>query len=113
MKETIFALKETERKRYLSDILSKRRLVIEAIKDLYEEDPEEWLAKYSYLCEYVSIVFHFEMILEELPRTATWDEEKKYWLMEELLASKMILYVNSAEICKNELLNHGLSFSLH
>lgn len=113
MKETIFALKEIERKRYLDEILYRRRRAIEFIEDLYKKEPEEWLAKFSYLCEYISIVFHFETMLEDLPSSATWDEENKHWLIEEIVASKMILYVNSAEICKDELLNHGLSFSLH
>jgi len=113
MKESLFAMRESERVSYLDQALYKRRRAIEVVKDLCADEPEDWLAKFSYLCEYISIFFHFETILENLPRTATWDEEKNYWLMDELLASKMVLYIQSVEICHEELVNHNLSFSLH
>ena len=78
-----------------------------------EKDPEEWPSHLGYLSEFFSLLFQFEEILEDIPLATVWDKEKEYWLLDEDMASRMMLYTTALARCTDELLYHNISFSLH
>lgn len=113
-KPTTFALFKHEYEKYLKDILSRRSLACECLNHfLVIRQPAEWVAFYGHLCEYIGILFHFEETLEKISLSAEWDEEKKYWLMDEKLTSAFMVFFTSEMICRQDLLNHNVSFSKH
>lgn len=114
MKNVIYALKESERAQYEKNIYTQRRMAIDYIKSfLKEKDPEEWVMPFSVLSELIGVLYHFEILLEEIQLRSEWDKKNNYWMVEDVLATRLLVYIQSALICKEELLSHGMSFSLH
>ena len=114
MKKVVYALRESEIIQYRNDIYVRRRIAIDHLKRFQaEKDPEEWVTVYSVLCEFIGMLWHFENILEEATLRSEWDEENKYWIVEDTLATRLLVYTQSILICKEELLSHGISFSVH
>mgnify|MGYP006416821871 CR=1 FL=1 len=114
MKETLFAFTEIERKTYTDQIYNRRAHAINYLKQFLEEkDPNEWLSTFSYLAEYISILFQFENLLEKVPLKADWNEESDCWLMDEKFGLSLVLHIRSLVTCHDELLAHNISFSSH
>jgi len=113
-KSTAFALYKEEYEIYLKAVLIRRRLAHEHLNHfLVVRQPDEWVTFYGYLCEYIGILFHFEETLEKITLTAEWDEEKKYWLMDEKLAAELMVFFTSEMVCREDLLGHNISFLCH
>ena len=114
MKEVIYALQESERVRYVREIGTHRLIAIDYLQNfLKEKEPEERLAQFSVLSEFIGMLYHFENILEEVKLRSEWDAKESYWVVEDTLATRLLVYVQSILICKEELLSYGMSFSLH
>ena len=114
MDKVVYAIRESEIAQYRNDIYERRRIAIDHLSQFQsKKDPEEWVTVYSVLCELVGILWHFENILEEVSLRGEWDEKNKYWVVQDTLASRLLVYIQSVRICKDELLSHGISFSLH
>ena len=113
-KKIVYALKKAEQEYYLQDLLSKREKVFFTLQESFKEkDVQEWMTFYSLLCEFISILYHFENMLEELELTCDWDEDNKQWIMDPQRAMKISVYIISERTCYRELLFHNTSFSLH
>jgi hypothetical protein len=114
VKKFIFAFPKEDYERYSALIYTRRTRVISEIEELLKEkDPNEWFSLFSLLCEYVSVLYHFENALEEVPLRGEWDDDKNYWLLKEQFASRMAIYISSEEISRSHLLSHNISFVSH
>jgi len=114
MKEVIYALRESERAQYEKDIYVYRRIAINCLQSfLKEKEPDEWVAQFSVLSEFIGILYHFENILEEINFRSTWDKKENYWIIEDTLATRLLVYTQSILVCKDELSSYGMSLSLH
>ena len=113
-KRKAYALYEKERAKYHDGVIRRRGHALTYLRDfLATEDPDEWPSKMAYLSEFFSLLFQFEEVLEDIPLAALWDKEKNYWLMEEELGARFVLYTTALAQCTDELLYHNISFSLH
>tara|TARA_R110000824_G_scaffold56294_3_gene154284 strand:- start:750 stop:1094 length:345 start_codon:yes stop_codon:yes gene_type:complete len=114
MKEVAYVLRESERAQYEKDIYTHRRIAINCLQSfLKEKEPDEWVAQFSVLSEFIGILYHFENILEEIRFQSTWDKKENYWVIEEILAMRLLVCVQSSLVCKDELSSYGMSLSLH
>ena len=113
-KRKAYALYEKERAKYHDGVIRRRRHALVYLKEyLSQVEQKEDLAPLAYLGEFLSLLFHFEEVLEDIPLAALWDKEKNYWLMEEELGARFVLYTTALAQCTDELLGHNISFSLH
>ena len=111
---TLFALYKYEYDDHIRDVFFKRRIAHEYLNHfLVIREPDNWVAFYGYLCEYIGILYHFEEALEKIRLTADWDEEKEYWLMDEKLATALMMFLTCEMICREDLLQQNVSFSKH
>lgn len=112
--KVIYALHQEEYDNYLNEIFDNRSHAFEFLFDfLKDKDPEHHISTFSYLCEYFSILYQFENLLEDIALGATWDETNVRWMVEEHVALTVIVHVHALHTCKQELLNHNISFSIH
>ena len=62
--KVVYALHREEYDNYLNEIFQNRAHAFEFLFDfLNEKDPEEHIATFSYLSEYFSILYQFEMFI--------------------------------------------------
>ena len=100
---------------YYADIVNQRRdRVTEAIKEMIaSQDVSEWYTLFALLCEYQSVLYHFENVLESITLGGEVDLENNRWLIDKDVASKLRVYFASEAICRRELSQYNLSFSSH
>ena len=113
-KKVVYAMKKSEHKQYLNELLYKRSNAFTTLRDLLEDkEPDEWTTYYSHLCEYISALFHLENFLEQIELTSMWDENGQQWIMTVETATQAALYISSESVSYRELLFHNTSFALH
>tara|TARA_R110000824_G_scaffold11622_14_gene51003 strand:+ start:20770 stop:21117 length:348 start_codon:yes stop_codon:yes gene_type:complete len=113
-KRKAYALYEKERSGYHDGVIRRRRHALVYLKEyLPQSEQEEDLALLACLGEFLNLLFRFEEVLTDIPVAALWDKEKNYWLMEEELGARLVLYATALTQCTDELLYHNISFSLH
>jgi len=113
-KKVVYAIKKTEHKQYLNELLYKRNNAFTTLRDLLEDkEPDEWTTHYSRLCEYISVLFHLENYLEQIELTSVWDEDGEQWIMTTETATQTAVYISSEAISYRELLFHNTSLALH
>jgi len=112
--KVIYALKREEYEGYITQIFQNRSCALDYLYTfLKDKDPEVYLTTFSYLCEYFSILYQFENLLEDVTVASTWDASHERWIVEEAMALSMVVHVHALHTCTKELLNHNISFSLH
>ena len=112
--KVIYALKREEYDDYINQIFQNRSCALEYFYTfLKEKDPEVHLSPFSYLCEYFSILYQFENLLEDVTLASAWDASHERWIVDEAMALSVVVHVHALHTCTNELLNHNISFSLH
>ena len=113
-KKVVYAMKKSEHKQYLNELLSKRNNAFVTLQDLLKEkEPDEWTTYYSRVCEYIGVLFHLENFLEQIELICIWDEKGQQWIMNTETATQAAIYLASENISYRELLFHNTSFSLH
>ena len=113
-KKTLYVLYKYEYDNHLNEIFYKRRFAHELLNHfLVIRATDEWITFYAYLCEYIGILFHFEETLERIMLSAEWNEEKEYWLMDEKIASTLMIFVATEMSCRSDLLSYNVSFYKH
>jgi hypothetical protein len=109
-----FAISYKDLDFYSEIVFERKDRVTEAIKELIDtKDTHDWYGLFSLLCEYQSVLFHFENVLESITLSGDVDVENKRWLIDKEVATKLSVYVASENICRQELNYHNLSFSSH
>ena len=112
--KTLYALSEKEYGAYINNIFLRRRLAHELLNhSLVIKEPDEWTSFYAVLCEYIAVLFRFEELLEKAILTGDWKKESNHWLLDEAMASTIILFHTSELACRDELLIHNVSLLLH
>jgi len=113
-KKVVYALKKVEQEYYLRDLLNKRDKAFLILQETFDDkQPDEWTTFYSLLCEYIGILYHLEVILQDLELSCDWDEKNKQWIMDPQLAMRVSVYLTSERTSYRELLFHNTSLSLH
>ena len=113
-KKPRYVLYRKEYNDFISNILDRRRRSTEILNhSLIIKDPEEWVTFYACLCEYVAMLHRFEEALEKVTLVGNWNEKSQCWLVDESTAGFVALFATSEISCRQELLNHNISFLLH
>ncbi len=111
---SFYVLFEKEYKRYISDIISSRRLAFEILSCAFaEKDPDEWEEYFAIICELVATLYRFEEALEKACLKGTWVEAQKYWIIDEISAAPIALFLESQRLCKKDLLKYNISLSIN
>jgi hypothetical protein len=114
MKTILYVLTEAERTDFTSKILTHRRVALEHLKEfLKEKDPEEWPDAFSYISEFFSVAYQFELLLEDVALKGEWDKNNQRWVLDEETGLQFVLYTTAIAFCSDELLTHNISLSLH
>jgi len=114
MEKVVYALHKKEYKEYLNRIHRERECAFDYFFTfLKEKDPREHLSPFSYLSEYFSILYHFENLLENIVLGSDWEETYERWIVDESMALKVVVHVHSLHTCRQELLHHNISLSIH
>lgn len=110
----IYALQREEYDDYINQIYQNRSNAFEVLFDfLKEKDPEEYIATFSFLSEYFSILYQFENLLETAVGSGKWDSSNDRWFLDDQMALSVVVHIHSLHTCTQELLNHNISFSIH
>ena len=114
MKESSYVIFKEEYDHFTREYLFRRRRAIDLLKSILEEkDTDNWPLLYSYLCEYVSILYRFEEILDTIPLSSKWDQENNCWAMDEQVGVNLIHLIGAEAFCRGALNQQNLSFLLH
>ena len=112
--KTLYVLYKQEYDDFITNILTRRRIVNDVLNySLLIKQLDEWTAFYAALCEYVSILFRFEEVLERVTLRGDWDEKEKRWFLDQETAGLVAIFATSEVSCRHELSSHNLSFLLH
>jgi len=114
VKESSYVIFKEEYDHFSQEYLFRRRRAIDLLKSTLEEkDTDNWPLLYSYLCEYVSILYRFEEILDNIPLSSNWDQENNCWAMHEQVGVNLIHLISAESFCRGALNQQNLSFLLH
>jgi len=114
VKDSKFVIFKEEYDHFSREYLFRRRKAVDSLKSILEEkDTDSWPLLYSYLCEYISILYRFEDMLDTLPLSSQWDEENSCWTMYEQTASLLIQLITAESLTRESLSRYNLSFLLH
>jgi hypothetical protein len=112
--KTLYVLYKQEYDDFITNILTRRHLVNDILNySLLVKQLDEWTSFYAVLCEYVSILFRFEEVLERAAFLGDWDKKEKRWFLDQETAGLVAIFATSEVSCRHELSNHNLSLLLH
>ena len=114
VKESGYVIFKKEYDHFEREYLFRRRRAVDVLKSLLKEkDTDNWQVLYSYLCEYIAVLYRFEEMLDDIPLSSRWNSEQECWEMHEQIAVNLMHLVSAESSCRHILNNHSLSFLSH
>ena len=112
-KETLFAIEEDAFIGYFFTVDMGRKICRLIITDILKSDKKAE-DEFSLVCEYYSILYHVEAILEDIEKAAAFDGEKAQYLVGQSKGARLVIFLNSLLSVQSELVQkYNLSLALH
>ena len=112
-KETFYAIDEEIFIGYFFTVDMGRKLCRLVITDILEGDKTAE-DEFSLICEYYSVLYHLEAILEDIEKVAAYDPEKAQYLIGQSKGARLVIFINSLLSVQSELVQkYNLSLVLH
>jgi hypothetical protein len=112
-KDTLYAIEEEIFIGYFFVVDMGRKICRLIITDILKSDKKAE-DEFSLVCEYYSILYHIEAILEDIEKAAAFDEEKAQYLVGRSKGARLVIFLNSLLGVQSELVQkYNISLALH